>query len=123
MTLAARTFLTQWVVSLLAVGIVAVCARSWLFSFALGLITMLFAYASVLVVMWVLERFRGPAKRMVRWYYIGQGMKYVVLVVLVVLYLHTLSVIGLPFLLGIMVVQLSAAVAGIRRNRDKRRVT
>ncbi len=114
MTLAARIFLTQGAISVLCASLAALFVKGWLFSLVLGLVTMLFAYVGVLMVMWALERFRQPAKTIVRWYYTSQGLKYLVLILLVILYIHSVSVIWLPFLLGIAMVQVGAVVAGLR---------
>lgn len=110
MTLALRTLLSQLVASIVTGVLVAIFLHGWLFSFSLGLATMIVAHVGVLTVMWYFEYYRQPPKRLVRWYYFAQLVKYLVVVLAVIMYLHLTEVIWLPFLIGVLIVQVSGVM-------------
>lgn len=110
MTHACRTLCYQLIAGALAVGLVVGLRKDWLFSFSLGLITMLVAQSGVVYTMWRFERKHQDPKRLVRWFYISQLLKYALLVAGVLCYVLWLHILWLPFLLGLFVVQLSGAM-------------
>lgn len=115
MTQAVKTWLLQLVIGTIVIIAVTLWHTSLFFSAILGVATMMVACFYWVFSMWRVERKWGETHpKVVRLFYLGQMVKYLVLVVAVVLYLQYLQLNWLVFLMGVLAVQLGSMMMVIR---------
>jgi len=113
-----KAILAQGVFGLSAILIAAIVSPVNVVSLAIGVVLMWIATMYLLAKVWWLERHPSvSAKQVAKTFYIGQGVKFIVLVVGIIVLIKIMPLHWMSFLIGVMVVQ----VSGMMLSLDMRR--
>lgn len=108
MSNAIKVWLCQVVLGILAILLVSLWHPAWFLSVVLGVVTMWVATFFLIFRLWRIESRFGQGKpKVIRSFYSGQIVKYVIVIAAVLICLHWLTLNWLAFMIGIIVVQLS----------------
>ena len=113
-----KAILVQGIFGLSAILIAAIVSPANAVSLATGVVLMWVATTYLLAKIWWLERHPGvSAKQVAKTFYIGQGVKFVVLVAGVIVLIKIMPLHWMSFLIGVMVVQVSGMMLSLDMKR------
>lgn len=118
MTMAAKTWFFQALAGVIAILVVTLWHTVFFTSVLLGVVTMMLATFYWVFRMWRIERRFGQGNpKVVRAFYLGQVVKYIILIVAVILFLNFLKLDWLAFVIGVVAVQVGSTfmVVNVKR--------
>ena len=108
MTNAVKTWILQCIFGLVAVIGLTLWHQQFFLSALLGVLSMMFACSYWVYSLWRIEKNFGKQKaRPVRAFYFGQIIKYILLIILLIVYIYTLQLNLLAVIIGILAIQIA----------------
>lgn len=108
MTNAAKTWILQCIFGLVAIIGLTFWHQQFFLSALLGVLTMMLACSYWVYSLWRIEKNFGKKKtRPVKAFYQGQIIKYLLLIILLIIYIHTLQLDWLAVIIGVLAVQIA----------------
>jgi len=117
MSFTIKTILIQLIIGVLTVLLVGAFRPAWHFSLLIGVVTMWVATLPLLVINFINQKSITHPKGVLRRYYIGQAIKYALLIAAVLVYVHVLQLMWLPFIIGLFAIQMSSLLLAAQMKR------